>query len=470
MEKHDTYVKERILVYLILVFAFMGAISSEALALAFPGAEGFGALSVGGRGGQVYKVTNLNSSGPGSLQAAASANGPRIVIFDVSGVIRGDITITNPYITIAGQTAPGAGITIEGLITSYNNNVHDVIIRHIRVRPRRASGSGGDAIQMGGTGSYNIILDHVSLSWANDEAIDLIHARNVTVQWSTIEETDTLGHDKGVHNFGLLNAYEGSGNISMHHNLWTHHDRRVPAVAPYEANAPADFRNNVVYNVRNALGHAGHQDNIQSPINVFNNYYKRGPDVERLYPFALWNGVSYYIDNNFIEGWGLVGNPKDWSWGGVPPWIQFNQNGTKLNSAAAVTPNITTHTALEAYEVVMEKAGAWPRDRVTLRMLQEVSAGTGQWGRNAPLTPSNDWFLQGLTPSSPPQDSDNDGMPDNWESARGLNPNYNDNDTILSSGYTAIEEYINERADILVGDPPPATFLSAPSNLRIVSQ
>jgi hypothetical protein len=102
-------------------------------------------------------------------------------------------------------------------------------------------------------------------------------------------------------------------------------------------------------------------------------------------------------------------------------------------------------------------------------MLQEVAGGTGQWGRNAPLTPSNDWFLQGLTPSSPPQDSDNDGMPDSWESARGLNPNNNDNDTILPSGYTAIEEYINERADILVGDTPPNSHLSAPTNLRIVS-
>src|SRR6185295_101742 len=114
---------------------------------AFPGAEGWGAVSRGGRGGRVIKVTNLNAKGPGSLAEACAADGPRIVVFDVSGVIRGDVRITKPYITIAGQTAPGAGITVEGIVSSYNYGVNDIVIRHLRVRPRRASGAGGDCIQ-----------------------------------------------------------------------------------------------------------------------------------------------------------------------------------------------------------------------------------------------------------------------------------------------------------------------------------
>src|SRR5687767_2909688 len=137
---------------------------------AFPGAEGWGAVSRGGRGGRVIKVTNLDASGPGSLAEACAADGPRIVVFEVSGVIRGNIRITKPNITIAGQTAPGAGITIEGVISSYDYGVHDVIIRQLRVRRRRDIGAGGDCIQIGGlgrakTGTYNIMLDHLSLSW-----------------------------------------------------------------------------------------------------------------------------------------------------------------------------------------------------------------------------------------------------------------------------------------------------------------
>src|SRR5687768_5876438 len=155
---------------------------------AFPGAEGWGAASAGGRGGKVIKVTNLNASGAGSLAAACAADGPRIVVFEVSGVIRGNIRITKPYITIAGQTAPGAGITVEGVVSTYDHGVRDVVVRHLRVRRPRDAGSGGDCVQIGGlgpkkTGTYNVVLHHLSLSWGNDEVIDLYHAHHVTVQW-----------------------------------------------------------------------------------------------------------------------------------------------------------------------------------------------------------------------------------------------------------------------------------------------
>ena len=148
----------------LLALASGFASAQDAELRAFPGAEGWGAASKGGRGGKVIKVTNLNASGPGSLAEACAADGPRIVVFEVSGVIRGNIRITRPYITIAGQTAPGAGITVEGVVSSYDYGVHDIIIRQLRVLPRRDIGSGGDCIQLGGrgpkgVGTYYIILD-----------------------------------------------------------------------------------------------------------------------------------------------------------------------------------------------------------------------------------------------------------------------------------------------------------------------
>ena len=217
---------------------------------AFPGAEGFGALAAGGRGGRVIKVTNLNSGGPGSFQAACESDGPRIVAFTVGGVIRGDVFIRHSHITIAGQTAPPPGITLAGRLISRPvpwRRLSDIVVRFVRVRPPPATGHDGDSIQLPDT--ERVILDHLSLSWANDEVIDICHSSEVTVQWCTIEESDTEGHGKRVaHNFAMISAYENSGNVSIHHNLFAHHSRQVPSLSPYVADKPGDFRNNVIYN------------------------------------------------------------------------------------------------------------------------------------------------------------------------------------------------------------------------------
>jgi pectate lyase len=433
---------------------------------AFPGAEGWGAASKGGRGGRVIKVTNLDASGPGSLAEACAADGPRIVVFDVSGVIRGDLRITTPDITIAGQTAPGAGITIEGVISSYDHGVHDVIIRHLRVRPRRASGAGGDCIQLGGlgparSGTYNIILDHLSLSWGNDEIIDLYHAHDVTVQWCTVEESDDRGHSKGAHNFGIISAAEDNGAVSVHHNLWAHHARRVPCMAPYRADAAGDFCNNVVYDCRGGYVDDGHGVRARSPVNLHRNYYRRGPQTEgRMYPYALSPDMTYYVRDNYFEDWGYQGHPRHWKPpgrpDGVPRWIQFNDNGDEID-APAPTPPIDLVDAREAYELVLAGAGCWPRDRVTNRTIHEVTTKTGAWGRNAPLEPTDEWFLDGLTPGTAPADTDGDGMPDAWERMHGLDPDDPADATSIvpvgkssndrHQGYTFVEFYINELAD-----------------------
>jgi pectate lyase len=432
----------------------------------FPGAEGWGATNVGGRGGRIIKVTNLNSGGDGSFAAACAASGPRIVVFEVSGVIRGDVAISNPYITIAGQTAPGAGITLEGQLKSTGFSIHDAVIRHLRVRPRMRPGSGGDAVQIGGIGTHDVILDHCSLSWGNDEIIDFYNAHHMTFQWCSIEKSDPCGHDKGVHNFAMISAADDNGAVTVHHNLFAHHYRRVPCMAPYRTDAADDFRNNVVYNCYGGLTCDGHETNVQSAINLHHNYWKRGPSCwDRIYPYATVSGLDYYIANTYFEGWGIQGHPAYWSYATTPGWVQFNNSGNVLTTPAYVPP-ITTHqvtdvaSATALYNLILQKAGCWPRDRVTLDCINEAQTGTGSYGRDAPAAPDDAWFMDGLTPTTPPVDTDDDGMPDTWETAHSLNPNNPDDATAIvpagaSAGdrhmnYSYIEFYINELAESLV--------------------
>jgi len=428
---------------------FLLAIAQQSFASdflpSFPGAEGFGAVASGGRGGRVIKVTNLNASGPGSLQAACAEEGPRIVVFEVGGVIRGDVRIMHSNITIAGQTAPAPGITLAGRILSrYADDIrlHDIVIRHMRIRPRPERGVHGDAIQLSKT--ERVMLDHLSLSWANDEMIDLIHSSEVSIQWCTVEESDPLWHDKGTpHNFALLSAYPGSGNISIHHNLFAHHSRRLPSISPQVNNKPADFRNNVVYNFRDGLSHEGHTP--KAPINLVANYYKRGPNAEIIFPFNFDPEGFYFVSGNYIDGIGQVDDPHV-DTRNHPSWYQPRKAGNSLKEPADVA-RVSTDTALKAYERVIAQAGAWPRDRITLRTLEEVKTGTGRWGRGAPPSPSDAWFLDGMSRGTPPLDTDGDGLPDDWEKKHKLNPKVpGDQNTRIDGRYTAIELYINEIA------------------------
>ena len=192
---------------------------------------------------------------------------PRVVVFEVSGVIRGDIRITHPFITVAGQTAPGAGITVEGMLrASGRSQVHDVIVRFLRLRPRPVPGHSGDAVQMGGT--RRVILDHCSMSWAVDETIDIITASDWTVQWCAVEESDPRGHSKGVpHNYGFLAAYAGTGNISLHHNLFDKIIQRTPR-ARY------------------------------GQVHVYNNYYRTQGEPEYSYSWGVGKESMIYAQNN----------------------------------------------------------------------------------------------------------------------------------------------------------------------------
>ena len=402
---------------------------------AFPGAEGFGANSIGGRGGQVVKVTNLRPRGPGSLQAACSAEGARIVVFDVSGVIPGNVVIEHGRISIMGQTAPGAGVTIAGMLsTRYNppQPIDDVLVQFLRVRPTAAHGSSGDAIQF--SQANRVMLDHVTCSWACDETIDIYGAQEVTVQWCTIEESAVTGHPEGRHNYGLISGPQGKC-VSIHHNLFAHHARRCPAIA----NGPADVRNNVIYNFRDGLSHEGHPPNDRG-FNLIGNYYKRGPSDPKIFPFCFHGDVSYYLRDNLIEGVGTIQDP--WAEADKLPGLNYYaRHGRKAGKEFPVA-KVTTHSPEAAYEFVLQQAGCFPRDAVTRRTIREVRTGTGAWGRPKTKEP-----LEDLPPRRAPKDSDEDGMPDIWEVTHGLDPDDgSDHRQTMESGYTAIEAYCHDCA------------------------
>jgi pectate lyase len=429
---------------------------------AFPGAEGFGAVATGGRGGKVIKVTTLAASGPGSLQAALSEAGPRIVVFAVSGVIDGDVTVEQGDVTIAGQTAPGAGITIRGrFFAAYDEAVQNIIVRHLRVRPAYDGSAGEqfDAIQF--SRNSRIIFDHISVAWGVDEDMDLYEADDVTVQWSTIEESATEGHPEGQHNYGMINGPDGH-NASLHHTLFAHHRARCPAFA----NGPAEVRNNVAYNVRHGFVH---HNPASGPFNIVGNTYIQGPDDD-LIPFYFDDengggdsGLQYWLADNYVDDPGDYVGVVDNPWQAPPIHPSFEDLALDESHRAAAefdfsarVPGylkISTQGSQEASALVLEKAGAWPRDAITLRTVAEAKARSGTWGVHAPAD-----LLEGLTPGEPPPDSDGDGMPDEWETEQGLDPqNGDDHSKVTTSGYTAIEDYINGLADALTGGPPPGS-------------
>jgi len=418
----------------------VGAFAAENHLPAFPGAEGFGAVTKGGRGGRVIKVTNLLAKGKGSLQAACAAEGPRIIVFAVSGVIEGNIVIEHGEVSILGQTAPGAGITIAGsLATRYGARqpINDVVVRFLRVRPPAAYGATGDALQF--SENKRVILDHVSAAWASDETLDIYGAQDVTVQWCTLEESLTEGHPKGRHNFGLISGPNGA-RVTLHHNLFAHHSRRCPAIA----NGPADVRNNVVYNFRDGFGHEN--DPNDQGYNVVGNYYKRGPSDPKIFPFCFRGTVSYYLRDNYIDSIGLIQDP--WAEADKLGGLRYYaQSGRKAGREFQV-PQVTTHAPDEAYQLVLREAGGLPRDAVTKRIIDEVQTGTGSWGKK----PQQD-LLAGLTPGEAAQDTDADGLPDDWETENQFDPqDAADSAQKLPSGRTAIERYANERAELLIAE------------------
>jgi len=436
--------------------------------LAFPGAEGYGRYATGGRGGRVIEVTNLNDTGPGSLRDAVDQLGPRTVVFNISGVInlQSKLVITgtkgNSYLTIAGQTAPGKGICLSGWTVGMIGGEH-VIMRHLRTRVGTSSGKTMDG--MGMASATNVIFDHCSISWTIDEGFSSRSAAMITLQRCLISEAlNEAGHDK--YPPGTQHGYAASisGDIgSFHHNLLAHCAGRnwslagglIHGTTTYAGRL--DIRNNVVYNWKHRTTDGGAHE-----VNFVNNYYKPGPSTENYIALNAQNDgfdgtQRYYFTGNIMEGhWDESNQEEGCMESGEP------RNYNYLVDQPFFESHVTTQSAGDAYENVLNDVGCnVPMlDDHDARVIEETRNGTYTYsGSNTglPGLPDNEADVGGLEdypvitrPSN--WDTDQDGMPDVWENAHGLNPSdtSDGNNTNLSTiGYTNLEMYLNE----LAGDP-----------------
>ncbi|MGY5355654.1 pectate lyase family protein [Wenyingzhuangia sp. IMCC45467] len=452
---------------LMILMSILSISKSNSQQLAFPTAEGYGKFTKGGRGGVVYEVTNLNDKGEGSLRAGIEASEPRTIVFKVSGTIalESALKIKHPYITIAGQTAPGDGICIKNY--SLNIGADHVIIRYLRVRLGDESGDDSDAI----SSRYrkHIILDHISASWSVDETMSIYHCDSITVQWSLVAESmSKSNHVKGSHGFGGI---WGSNHSTYHHNLLAHHSSRNPRFA--SGSGYTDYRNNVIYNWGyNSCygGEAFQQGNDKfkfTAINMVANYYKPGPATEpgevsyRIANPSFRNEIDdfgkWYVAENFMEGNEKVSR-NNWD-GGVQSKLPLDK--LKQEKPWKSMP-IHQQSAREAFQSVLKNTGATlpKRDSVDTRIIKETKEGYATF-EGASYKESHKVVDRSLITgiidnqndvggwpeliSIPaPKDTDHDGMPDFWEKKQGLDVhNSEDRNLVGKDGYTMLEEYLN---------------------------
>lgn len=406
----------------------------ELLVPAFPGAEGYGKYVTGGRGGDVYIVTNLNDSGPGSLRDAVSGSN-RIIVFEVSGtiVLESPLRITGSNLTIAGQTAPGDGITVFNHSTYIEGN--NIIIRYMRFRMSDYTSSTGDAFSA--RNRSGLILDHCSITWGVDEVASIYDMSYVTVQNSIIAEALHMSnHAKGRHGFGGL----WGSHTSYLNNILAHNSSRNPRFKGTLTNDKGlDFRNNIIYNWNYYTGYGGNE----ADVNIINNYYKYGPDTlltKRSQIVELPEGVSnWYIDGNFVYGYPDV---TEDNWLGVIDHPTAN----RLDEPVDV-PAVPTRSALEAFEYVLENAGATlpKRDSIDARIVADIRNGTGRQINSIDEVGGQPEPVSGHV--EPPLDSNRDGIPDYWAIMHGVDPMDNEwAKQYTPEGYTNLEVYINSIA------------------------
>lgn len=453
------------------------AFTATAQTPAFPGAEGAGMYTTGGRGTAttpttVFEVTNLNDDGqPGSLRYALTAAATyRTVIFRISGTIHLSARLHIPAnTTIAGQTAPGDGICMADYPVYITGN--NVIVRYIRFRlgdkyqnKGMVDGSGGDDA-FGGAAVNNIIIDHVTASWSNDEALTIYRGDNLTIQWCMMSEPlnysyhfETGDNDYEHHGYGGI---WGARRGSMHHNLFAHCKNRSPRFAGVSTYTPAvqgaemaDFRNNIIYNwgINNIYGGEG------GYYNVVNNYLKPGPSTtsRKTQTVSVDSGsgfpyAKYYLTGNYITS-SAVNSNNNWSGVTMGSGKLSDTVYSKMTTPFDFGFPVTTQTAQDAYDAVLNYAGCSLPNRDTLdqRIVNDVRNGTGSiidvqggypHGTDYSLT-VNAWPT--LNSTTAPVDTDHDGMPDNWESSHGLNPaNAGDRNGEAGNGYTNLENYLN---------------------------
>lgn len=408
---------------------------------AFPGAEGFGSATPGGRGGKVIAVTNLNDDGPGSLRAACEAEGPWIVIFRVSGIITlaKKLIVRNPYLTIAGQTAPGDGICLRNF--TFVIATHDVVVRYLRSRLGDLTAREDDSITLA-AGARHVILDHCSASWSIDEALSLAgDVSNVTVQWCLIAEAlNHSQHAKGTHGYGSLSR--ANGPVSWHHNLWAHNNSRNPRLGDNYGRPPYptfDVRNNVIYDY-GEIASGLTQGKLK--VNYVGNYIRPGPSSKAATPIHVGgpSELSFHIKDNVFEGNEELTRDNSRFF---DPVVIDGKPQVQTVAEAFAAPMVRRESAREAFETVLRAVGASlpRRDAVDARIVNEVRQRKG----SIIDSQSQVGGWPELKSTTPPPDVDGDGMPDKWERLHGLNPNDSADGSADKDrdGYTNIEEYLN---------------------------
>ena len=487
-------------ILLLLILLRFPAAPLAAQVPAFPGAKGAGASSVGGRGGKIIEVTNLNAKGPGSFRAACAASGARIVIFKVSGTIDlgGTLNITHPYLTIAGQTAPGEGVQIKN--SDIRIYTHDVVIRYVRIRP----GSGGPVSShciFIGDAAYNIIVDHCSLQWARDENFTVYSGdipgasiTDITSSWNLISEGIARGfppqHDQ--HAAGMIVGSVADADkverISIHHNIISNNEFRNP----YLKCKSAQFVNNIVYNWAwwGMLVEGG------ATLDLIGNLFKQGSAFvgDKVYFYTDW-AISWNVMAGDNGNLGAPGDPSiyvtgnkdvnNWTdaagdnWGIIHAVNEGNNwhiVGSVKRAFERLVPQSNTHpisvtsvsgleTSLLPYVGAYRRLNAdstWTvnRDSVDTRLIQEYKNGTG-----ALLYDEDDvGGYPSYAPATGYTDTDHDGMPDTWEITYGLNPNSaaDSSGDADGDGYTNVEEFLNGTS------PVSASELNPPARLKII--
>src|SRR5688572_28256333 len=438
---------------------------------AFPGAEGFGAAATMRKNnlpfaGEVYHVTSLaDTLTPGTLRYGVRESGfpagGRVIVFDVGGTIQltASLDIKNVNgMYIAGQTAPSP-ITLYGnstQITSSGGKVtQNVIVRHLAFR--KGIGDNDDSITFAGSGlGTNLILDHVSASWSEDEVLSVANNNtNVTVQYAMINDALVSNHA-----YGSLIRPQIDSNVSFHHNLYAHNASRQARFGTYNAETlTADFRNNVIYNWRDRASYAGGSSEAEQEsvdVNYVGNYLIAGPGTiglaDRAFTVDKNTDVRAYQSGNFIDADRQV-NPNGQPNGSDTGWAMWavntptDQTLTQMGSPFAMAP-VATQSAIDAYNQVLNYVGNswWNRDAIDARVINNVRTNTGPTiGAAAPPAAELNGVLSApMTTRAAGWDTDNDGMPNAWELSHGLNPNLASPGDFDSDGYSNVEEYLNE--------------------------
>lgn len=407
---------------------------------AFPGAEGYGSRSKGGRGGKVIQVTTLADSGPGSLRACIEAMGPRVCVFRVSGLIRFTDTpprIRHPFITIAGESAPGDGITLahnggaEGRTPLVIKKTNDVIVRHIRIRNDRIGDERGseDAITI--EDSSHVIIDHVSASWARDELVNGYSNNNFITVSNSIFSWGIPGHDKCAL---MASDPRTPQNFSFIGNLCAHSGDRNPDIN-FPPGSCVEVINNIFYNANSEFAEVW-ESYGGTPVAIIGNSFIAGPDTQRDAVGIAHQRIGskgaarvYRADNAFIGSF----RQQD----GTLAEVEIQQPDC--------TPTINPASSQAAYDHVLGSAGAFPRDALDRQVVDEVRSRTGRIMRQPGAIPA-------IALQRAETDTDADGMPDTWETAHGSKPQIPDAwDDADGDGLSNLETWLDHRHRQVIG-------------------